>query len=427
MPFEPIAKPEEPPEDAQRRRQRAKRLLPDLMRLLRRRRGLDLDALADRVLLPSLPVTDEEIARITHRARGQSLARQDRWEDLSDQIDHADATRLHTPGGEMAASLLACGARADVVAAATDALHDGAEPDADGLESLEDALSTNRCSHACAMVAALAHVDIGLAWRATATDENRPRHELRFLEHFDRAADLLAPFDAVDLDAPSLAMAQCALLEARPQPGQRLAEDYGRLIGLDPDSPRHMRAFGEALLPRHFGSYVMLEHEARRTAGRTSDVWGTGGYVWTYLGALTLDAGALAAVDADAFIEGLRDIVARRDDQHVINRLAAFCGIVMAPRRGKPGLPAAEEAARERIHGCLDWLIERHLHELHPLIWSQTLLNPGLASALPQRHALVSKGRDIALRVIAECFADDIARGGAIAFSKTGMYRLPAI
>jgi hypothetical protein len=313
------------------------------------------------------------------------------------------------------------------VAAAEDALHDGAEPDPFGIDALEEMQAEYPDSYPCALIAALAHIDIGWAWRATATDRTRAAHELRFLEHFKRADDILAPFDGVDLDAPSLAAAQCALLAARRQPRMRVADDYERLIDLDPDSPRHMRALGEALLPARYGSYEMLDLEARRTAARTGEIWGAGAYAWVYFDALALDPGAMTRLDAEFFVDGLRDIVTRRRDQHVINQLSAFCGIVMAPKTGKDRLSPSLNAARRRIHDCLDWLLENHLQELHPLIWSQTLLSPGLTPALPSRRALVVKGRQTALRVIAQRFAEDISDGSSIAFSSSGMYRLPAL
>ncbi|WP_297768417.1 hypothetical protein [uncultured Roseovarius sp.] len=426
MPFEPIAKPEMIEPDKRSFRSRARRL-PDFLGLLRRKPRTDLDSLSKRILLPSLPVTDEEMARATHQDRGQKLARQEMWEELAQQIEHADAARLRTPGGESATTLLAVGARADVVAAAEDALYDDAEPDPSGIAALEEVQAEFPDSYPCALVAALAHIDIAWAWRATASDRTHATHELRFLEHFKRAGEILSNFDGVQLDAPPLAAAQCALLAARPQPRMRVADDYERLIDLDPDGPRHMRALGEALLPARYGSYEMLELEARRTAARTGEIWGAGGYTWVYLDALALDPGAISQLDADYFVDGLRDIVKRRRDQHVINQLSAFCGIVMAPKAGRKRRGGAQENARKRIHDCLDWLLENHLQELHPLIWSQMLLNPGLTPALPSRRALVAKGRHTALRVIAQRFAEDIEDGSSIAFSSSGMYRLPAL
>jgi hypothetical protein len=427
MPFDPLARPEPTQPGPRRRPAQATRLWPDLLGLLRRKPETDLDSLSKRILLPSLPVTDEEMARAMHQDRGQKLARQDMWPELAQVIEYTDAARLRTPGGENATTLLAVGARADVVAAAEDALHDGAEPDPSGIDALEEMQAEHPDSYPCALIVALAHIDIGWAWRTTATDRTRATHELRFLEHFKRAEDILTPFDGVDLDAPSLAAAQCALLAARRQPRMRVADDYERLIDLDPDSPRHMRALGEALLPARYGSYEMLDLEARRTAARTGEIWGAGAYAWVYFDALALDPGAMTHLDSEFFVDGLRDIVARRRDQHVINQLSAFCGIVMAPKTGKQRLSGATEAARRRIHDCLDWLLENHLQELHPLIWSQTLLSPGLTPSLPSRRALVAKGRQTALRVIAQRFAEDIADGSSIAFSSSGMYRLPAL
>src|SRR6056297_3519830 len=85
----------------------------------------DIDALAKRILLPSLPVSDEELARAAHQDRGQRLARQEMWPEICAEIRAADTTRLATPGGESAAMLLAYGARGDVVAVAEDTLHGG--------------------------------------------------------------------------------------------------------------------------------------------------------------------------------------------------------------------------------------------------------------------------------------------------------------
>lgn len=401
-----------------------------LFGLFRRERPVCPDRLARQIILPSLPVTDEEIARATHQDSGQRLARQDLWEDLSQRIRYADDARLTTPGGESAAALLAFGARGDVVAAAEDALHDGALPDPAGLEALEAIQADLPDDYGCALVVALAHVDIACAWAAAHVHGHGHGHplerDLRLRSHLARARHLLAPFDGVDLDAPSLAAAQCALAARAPGGKTGMADAYERLIGLDPDCPRHMRALGLNLLPAHGGSYRQLELEARRTAAGTQDVWGAGGYAWVHLDALMRDRGALAHLDCDFFVDGLHDILARKDNQHVVNLLAAFCAIAMAPAMGKARLPAPAETARARLHDCLGWLLERHLRELHPLIWAQILLTPGAAAPLPSRRALVDRGRQAALGAIAERFADDIADGACIVFSAAGMSRRPA-
>jgi len=398
---------------------------------LRRKPQHDLDAMTKRIILPSLPVSDEEMARATHQDLGQKLVRQEKWAELAARIEYADDCRLSTPGGEAASMLLAFGARSDVVAAAEDAIHDGMIPDPAGVEAFEDMLGDHYGNAACALVVALTHFDIGWAWQtaiATGHVADTAESKLRIAAHFRRADDIMAPFDPVDLDAPSVAAAKCALLAAHPQARHKLANAYEQLIDLDPDSPAYMRALGRHLLPAHFGDYDQLELEARRTAARTAEFWGAGAYSWVYLDALTHDDGALNTVDTAFFIDGLRDILARKRDQHVTNMMAAFCAIAMAADHDRPArLSASADQARKRLHDCTDWILSDHLQELHPLIWSQALLPPRLTPALPSRRALVTKGRQAALRAIALRFADEIADGSSIAFSPSGMYRLPAL
>jgi hypothetical protein len=50
-----------------------------------------------------------------------------------------------------------------------------------------------------------------------------------------------------------------------------------------------------------------------------------------------------------------------------------------------------------------------------------------LTPALPSRHALIARGRQAALQVIAARFAEEIADGTSIAFSSAGMYRLTSL
>ncbi|PKQ11613.1 MAG: hypothetical protein CVT70_13350 [Alphaproteobacteria bacterium HGW-Alphaproteobacteria-1] len=422
MNFAPL----QPQQITGRRKPRKRRAHAPLLGLLRRlglARPPDLDDLSKRILLPSLPVSDEEHARDHWFGIGQRCARQEDWDVLAERILEADHNRLQTPGGEMVSSLIAQGARADLVAAAEHAIADGRAPDKTGLAALHAVLTEHAGSYPVALMVARAHVDIGLAWRANGAAAG----EMRFLEHFAIAEALLDPLDAPALDAPSLASAQCALLAARPAPRRRVAEDYARLINLDPATPAHLRALGEALLPARFGSYQEIEIEARRAAARTGAAWGEGGYAWVWFDALALDPAGLGTVDAAYFADGLRAIAQRKPDQHVINQLAAFCGLTMAPRGSGTRMSAAQDRARATIHGCLDWLIADHLHELHPLLWSQAILEPGRITALPPRRTLLQTGRQTALRTIAACFAEEMADGQTLAFSSAGMYRLPVL
>lgn len=387
----------------------------------------DIDSLAKRVIVPSLPVSDEEMARATHQDRGQKLARQEAWDTLSEKIQYADRSRLATPGGETASLLLAFGARSDVVSAAEDALYDGAEPQQDGLEALEDILDEMPGDYPSALILALAHIDIAWAWRNIAGRDDPHYAAENCNAHIDRADAILSPYDGAALNAPSVCAARCALYAACDKRGRHVAQAYEELVALDPDGHRHMRALGRHVLPPYAGGLPTLEVAARRVALQSEKTWGAGGYAWSYLDALALDRRALDLLDAEYFIEGLKDILARKHDQHVINLLSAFCAITMAPGAGGAVLAPHADEARASIHDCVDWILRDHLQELHPLIWSQTLLAPGHAPLLPSRRALIAKGRQTALRIIAARFATQIADGSSIAFSPQGMYTLPAL
>ncbi len=385
----------------------------------------DLDSLSRRIILPSMPITDEEMARAEFQDRGLKLARQELWDQLAEAIHAADAARTATPGGESAAMLLSFGARSDVVAMAEDALFEGTAPPGIGIDAFEAILTDAPDDYARAMIVAATHIDIGWAWRHapdTPLTESRGMRAAQFKAHFDRAADLLVPFSGLAENAPSLAATECALLAAQTRADRNVADDFEDLIDLDPESPRHMRALGQALLPSRLGDYKSLELEARRTASRTGDIWGAGAYTWVYLDALAMDADALDLLDTGFFADGLRDILARRPDQHTANLLAAFCAVSMRPQ---DGAPHAVSGARAALQDNLRWILSDHLHELHPLVWTQALHCPGQPSRLPSRRALISEGRQTALRAIASFFADDIADGSSIAFSPAGMYHLP--
>lgn len=396
----------------------------------------EIDHMAQRILLPSLPVSDEEMARAQFQDRGQKMARQENWPALSAAIRAADETRLATPGGEMATMLLAYGARGDVTAAAEDALYDGVVPPSHGIDALEEAAEELPGDYPTALVTALAHMDIGLAWRnlpKTITQIDITDRAARTHHHFARAAQLLAPHCGLTHDAPSLAAAQCALLAGQTPSQRQVADDYEALIRLDPNSPKHLRAMGRALLPECGGSLAQLELEARRAATLTQSIWGAGGYTWVHLDALALDPDALIRLDAEFFADGMRDILARRKNQHIANLLAAYCAAALKGAPGAPGATpdsAATNAAKvdpatgTALRALFEWVLSTHLQELHPLIWTEALHRPGLATALPSRRSLVRAGRHAALGMIATVFADKLANGRSIAFSTAGMYQL---
>ena len=370
--------------------------------------------------LLDIPIRDAATEDGTARRaqeRGLFLARQDRWAELSQEIAAADMARSTAPEQMPLADLLSFGARCDVVQAVEHALEEGAGPQdpalLSGIMALEAVRQEHRTDPYVNLVLAQAHTDIGWAWRGACADAALPRlNRQRCAAHFDRAARLLAPFDATALDSPALAAAQCALLARRPEGAPHLADRYAALIDLDPRNFRTMRALGVHLLPDR----EALELEARRTAARTEGTWGAGGYAWVSFDAIAQDREACARVDLEFFLDGLRDIVAARPGQEMINLLAAYCAVTL--RRDH----AADDpdSPRARIAACAGWLIRDHLTELHPLIWAHAAegFDNNARVSSPRRFA--ARGRADGLRAIAEQFRDDLDRGLRVTFTPDG-------
>ncbi|MFT7595217.1 MAG: hypothetical protein ACI8R4_002545 [Paracoccaceae bacterium] len=379
----------------------------------------------------SIPVLDQNrddhACRAAHE-RGQFLARQDRWQDLADEIRAADANRTATPGGMPIADLLAYGARSDVMLAVEHALMEGRPPNnapmVDGIIALEAVRREHPDESVITLIVALAHIDVGWAWRGTGWDSVVPKlNRTRCAAHFDRAQHLLAPLCGIELDSPIMAAARCALLAGQRDPQTRIADDYEDLIDLDPHNHRHMRALGNHLLPRWFGTYQQLELEARRTASRTQDIWGAGGYTWVCFDAIAVDSQACAIVDVDFFIDGLHDIVTARPDQAMINLLAAYCSVGLQHDLGQSSVA---DLPRMQIADCAKWLIRDHLTELHPMIWAHAADGFDNNSRVTSLARFAARGQADALQVIADLFRDDIDRGLRVTFTPNGPELHPA-
>lgn len=323
---------------------------------------------------------------------GLHLARQDDWATLGDRIRTADAHRKLTPGGVPVADILAEGARADAVTAATRAVSAGDELMAASImNDMTQVLEETAGDHGVAYVIAMAHIDIGWAWRGEGWQQDiSAAHRAAFFRHFKAASALIDTFDAFELDSPMLASARCALLAAETQPRSRASDDYEDLIDLAPGVAKYMRALGNHMLPRWFGSYERLEHEARRTMERTSDIWGAGGYTWTYFDALTVDDDAFGLLDGALFCQGIRDILERRSDQHTVNGFAAYAGTALEPE-------GVNSDARTRIAACFDWIVTDHLHEVHPRIWYAA---KGVWATRLEDQDRLAKGRQRALAAL---------------------------
>ena len=362
----------------------------------------------------------DDAASAAAQERGQFLARQDRWEELSAEIKHADKSRLKTPGGMPVAELLAFGARSDAVNAVEHALQtdDTDLPMTEGIQMLDEVLQDFRDDPYITLVVALAHLDIAWAWRGTGPEGliQKQNREV-FTAHFERARCLVQPFCFIEMSSPILAAAECALLTGEKQSAQQIADMYEDLIDLDPCNQRHMRALGNHMLPRWFGSYDQLELEARRTAARLQDIWGAGGYTWVYFDAIAIDERACANVDVPFLLDGLRDIAEARPGQDMINLLSAFCTVALPAGKG---LSAKADMKRDEIAEASFWLVRDYLTELHPLIWAHAADGFDNNARITSASRFAARGRADALRVLADLFQDEIAKGMRVTFTPEG-------
>lgn len=382
--------------------------------------------LEEQLVLPIAEEPPEESCRSRVQDRGQFLSRQERWEELGRTMRSADNRKAATHCGMPHADLLSLGARTDVVLAFEHALADGLSPNLDGVEALEEVLQEFADDYAIAEIVAQTHMDIGWLWRGSNWSHEVPdRNRALFEAHFERAAEIVESFQRTALASPLMASAMCSLVVAKPKPALHIADAYERLIDLNPVNTAPMRSLGNLLLPRWFGSYDALELEARRTAGRTQNIWGNGAYAWVYLDALRVDQGAARQLDTEFFLEALRDILYLQPDQHIANQLAAYTGITMSPARTPVEAPDIVRETRRAIHSVFDHILREKLTELHPLLWAEADLGPDPGTYLPPRTALIRKGCDCARMAIASHFRTELLKGKVLDFSRPGLALSP--
>jgi len=366
--------------------------------------------------------TAEDKIRDTHIMRGQFLARQEMWTELSQEIRAADIARALTPGCMAVSDLLAYGSRSDVVLAAEHALL-GGKPDSSapllsGIEALEHVLAEHKSDAIIATIIAQAYMDIAWSWRGNGWDTEVPEtNRAAFSAHFDRARSIMARISQADRNLPLVASTFCALLGNSKGTERRVADLYEKLIDLNPINPRPMRALGNHLLPRWYGTYQTLELEARRTAARTQDTWGAGGYTWVQFDAITCDDQACANLDISFFTDGVRDIIERCPEPYTVNLLAAYCANAVGQTYSGNDIA---DMNRARIADCAAWIVRDHLTELHPMIWAHAArgFDNNLQIRSPSRFA--AAGREDAQRIIMSMFSKEIANGKRIVFTDNG-------
>uniref|UniRef100_UPI00356B5AA4 hypothetical protein n=1 Tax=Shimia sp. TaxID=1954381 RepID=UPI00356B5AA4 len=340
-----------------------------------------------------------------------------------------DRTRMATAGGTPLAELMAYGARADVVGAAEHALlHGRPAPDCDfisGIEAMETVLMERPGCYATALIVAHMHIDIGWAWRGTAGNESMSDlNREAFEAHFARAAEILAEHCPDETRSAALLAARCALLPGREDPGFRLIREFESLFAADPHNPRHMRSLGNYLLPRWYGDFDRLDLEARRAAATFQEVWGNGAYAWVWFDALLVDPDGFDHVEAEYFLDGLGDILARRPDQYTANLLAAHLYKSWQITRDRHRANGRHPDLAPRLRTGFETLVRDHLRELHPLVWGHAEIGFENTARLISPQRLARKGHQTGLAAVAMPFLKSLQDGHAVQFSPDGISQI---
>ena len=268
---------------------------------------------------------------------------------------------------------------------------------------------------------ALAHIDIAWLWRGELPEAKVPSEKQNaFKQHMNAARNLLDQHCAGVEHSPLVALAR-ALSHTRPDLVgmhglDQIAQAHFDLFAANPNAKQHMRAFGQYLLPRRFGTYTQLESEARRASALLSQHWGAGAYTWITMDAVSNDVEALAGLDVDYFIEGLRDILVRNPDQYTVNLLAAYCSVTMSEDSGND----AADFNRARIRACRNWIICDYLHELHPLVWAHAMRGFDKSVRVRCMERFANRGLTEARRVLKALFLPELARGQNVSFTPDG-------
>ncbi|MDF1855650.1 hypothetical protein [Pseudooceanicola sp.] len=372
------------------------------------------------LILPVNSDGQEDYLRQTYIGKGQFLVRQDQWDVLGRLTRETDLNRETTTEGTSYARLLSLGARSDFVTAATAAYHAGGQPDASVLAGLEEALDDHPECWGVAVVVAQAHMDMGLASLGPRRPTSRPPCDgANCIHHFNRAAEILDPFSAIELGSALLAEARCDLLSGIPDAPDRVCDDFEDLIDLDPGNPRHLRNFGLRLLPRWFGSFEILDEMAHETAERVEDIWGDGGYTWVWFDVLRAVPEAADRLDIDRYVEGIKDILDRRGTQHVTNLMAAHAGVVMDPTSAPDDISATARRNRKKINDSFGAIVRERLHELHPGHWAEAQLSP--FANLPAVEDLAEDGEAMARSLISRHFHQELEAGQIVTFAPGGV------
>ncbi len=315
-----------------------------------------------------LAVEHDDPDRQEHRAVAGHIAclmLEDEWVEIGDQIAAWEAELASTQGGmrfhEIAVDVALSGLQSLIDEAPHNDLSDLEEAELE-LGCFVDTWERSPESHVLALLAARAHILLGLAYRADHWPEACQKDAWRRMaRHYVDAGEILTNFDARALMSPLLAEAM--YMQALGSPGQAhmMPDLFEQWIMLDPSNPAIYAAHAVWLANPDKASDAEIERLADAAIERTSATLGLGGYALFFQPLIGARENARELYDPDILASAMLDLATMSATQAEVNRMAdALAGEIRAIGSEAP----------LALKDTLLMLIRNEMTVLYPRLWT---------------------------------------------------------
>lgn len=289
----------------------------------------------------------------------------DEWVEIGDCIAEWENELASTPGGlryhEIAVEVALSGLQSLIDDAPHSRLDDLEAAEAE-LRNFVETWRGAADSHVLALLAARAHLLVGLACRADHWPETARRDAWRRMaRHFVSAGEILSGFDARALMSPLMAEAKYMQALGSPASAHRLPELFREWITLDPSNPGIYAAHAAWLADPRNASQAEILRLADEALERTETTHGMGGYALFFQPLLGFREDARDIYDPDLFAAGMLDLATMSATQAEVNRTADMLA-------GE--IRAVGAAAPLALKDTLLMLVRSELRVLYPRLWT---------------------------------------------------------
>jgi len=237
------------------------------------------------------------------------------------------------------------------------------------------------------------------------TEEVSPQGWNGMSAAFDKADELVGTLYPKGFDSALLAQVQFGLVTGIEDGREIIKSRYQAWSDLDPGNQLPHRAYAFHLLPHWYGSFELLEKEARAAAERTAQATGAAAYCSFYLEALRIEDEALMRLDSAFFAKGVADLIDHHDNLLFTNAFAYMLSEAFASREFQIWNYGHGKQINEKLsetHALFEGTLTSRLTAIVPKAWGGSLSN--------------------ALRYISTLFQSELKRGARLILDDTGIH-----